>query len=473
MVYDAVRCVLPGEEFRGNADKSIPSDYFSAMLPGSAVKAEPVPDQLPENGGERKRKKKMRDRNPIPQIKDIHEIRAQFPLLAASGLVYLDNSATTQKPECVLKAMEDYYRNYNANPFRGLYSISEQATEAYEDARRSVSDFIHAADPSEIIFTRNATESLNLAAYSLGELLLKPGDEILVSIAEHHSNMLPWRLAAKRHGATVRYLEPDEEGLFSAETLENALCPKVKIAAVTHMSNIFGRVNDLKTFAEICHENGTLLAADGAQSVPHIPVDVQDLGVDFLAFSGHKMLGPMGIGVLYGKRELLTRMPPFLSGGEMIDMVTRDRIVYADIPHKFEAGTVNAADAVGLAEAVRFMENLGFDAMQEREEALTRRALEGMKAIRGVRVIGSGKARDHHGILTFVVEGVHPHDVAAIMDSEGIAVRAGHHCAQPLHAFLGIPSTTRASIMFYNTEEEIDRFLEVLSSVRRRMGYGG
>lgn len=403
---------------------------------------------------------------------DVRAVRRDFPLLNSSDLAYLDNAATSQKPACVLDREREFYERTNANPFRGLYDISVKATDEYEAARAAAADFINAPDPAEIIFTRNTTESMNLLGYSLTGVLVRPGDRILISIEEHHSNMLPWRLAAKRLGAEVAYVYPDENGEITADAVKAALTPNTKIAAVTQMSNVFGKLNDLKAISAVCHANGTVVVADGAQSVPHVPVDVQDLDVDFLAFSGHKMLAPMGIGVLYGKMEYLEKMPPFMSGGEMIDMVTENRIVYAEIPHRFEAGTVNAAGAAALAEAIRYMRRLGFARTEKRELELTARAMEGMKKIPGVRILGSPKPEDHHGIIAFKVEGVHPHDIAEIFSADHIAVRAGHHCAQPLHLYLKVPSSTRMSVMFYNTEEEIDRFLETLGTIRKRMGYG-
>lgn len=402
---------------------------------------------------------------------DAKEVRKDFPFFAKSDLAYLDNSATSQRLQSVLDAEVKFYEENNANPFRGLYDMSVRATEAYEDARETVRAFINAKEVGEIIFTRNASESLNLVAYSFGSRFFKEGDEILVSIEEHHSNMLPWRYAAERAGATVKYFYVDADGKMTPDMVKAALTPKTKLFAVTQVSNIMGRTNDIKAFAKICHENGTYLVADGAQSVPHMPVDVQDLDCDFLAFSGHKMLGPMGIGVLYGKRELLEQMPPFLSGGEMIQSVTEDRITLEELPHKFEAGTVNAAGAVGLAEAMRYIKNIGFADIQERENALCTRAYQGMQEIPHVTVLGSDDPNDHHGILTFKVDNVHPHDIAAIFASENVAVRAGHHCAQPLLLHIGVPNTTRASVMFYNTEEEVDRFLDVLSQIRGAMGY--
>ena len=403
---------------------------------------------------------------------DIQKIRSDFPFFDKSDLAYLDNSATTQRPRQVVEAVADYEYHHNSNPFRGLYELSIDATERYEAARAKVAKFINAKSDKEIIFTRNASESLNLVAYSLGEMCLKEGDEVITTVVEHHSNMLPWRLAAKRYGATVKYLECEEDGSFSLEKFKSLLTDKTKIVAMTAMSNIFGRIIDIKSFAAAAHEVGAYFVADGAQSVPHSKTDVQNLDIDFLAFSGHKMLAPMGIGVLYGKEELLKKMPPFLSGGEMIEYVTFEDITYAELPHKFEAGTVNAGGAVGLAAAIDYIEQIGIEAIEERELELTRMALEGMQAIPHITVLGSDKAEEHHGILTFKIDGVHPHDIAAIIADSNVAVRAGHHCAEPLHHFIGIPSTTRASLMFYNTEEEVERLLEVMKKIRNMMGYG-
>ena len=402
---------------------------------------------------------------------DIQKIRSDFPFFDKSDLAYLDNSATTQRPRQVVEAVADYEYHHNSNPFRGLYELSIDATERYEAARTKVAKFINAKSDKEIIFTRNASESLNLVAYSLGEMCLKEGDEVITTVVEHHSNMLPWRLAAKRCGATVKYLECEEDGSFSLEKFKSLLTDKTKIVAMTAMSNIFGRIIDIKSFAAATHEVGAYFVADGAQSVPHSKTDVQDLDVDFLAFSGHKMLAPMGIGVLYGKEELLSKMPPFLSGGEMIEYVTFEDITYAELPHKFEAGTVNACGAVGLAAAIDYIEQVGMEAIEERELELTRMALEGMQAIPHITVLGSDKAEDHHGILTFKIDGVHPHDIAAIIADSNVAVRAGHHCAEPLHHFIGIPSTTRASLMFYNTEDEVQRLLDIMKQIRPMMGY--
>lgn len=403
---------------------------------------------------------------------EITKIRQDFPLLADCGIAYLDNAATSQKPYCVLEAEREFYEKYNANPFRGLYALSEAATERYEEARRAAARFIHANSPEEIIFTRNTTEGLNLVAYSYGSLVLQPGDEILVSITEHHSNLLPWQQAAARTGAKVRYLECEPDGKLTMEALEQALTPHTRILAIAQVSNVLGRAYDLKAITARCHQANVAVVADGAQSVAHMPVDVTDLDVDFFAFSGHKMLGPMGIGVLYGKKALLDVMPPFLTGGEMIESVTRQGAVYAQVPHKFEAGTVNAAGAAALEKAIGYLEGIGFSQIKDREDALTALAIEQMEQIPGVRILGAQKPQEHHGIITFTLDGVHPHDVAAILDADGVAVRAGHHCAQPLLKHLGVPSATRASIAFYNTEEEILRFTDSVKQIRRKMGYG-
>lgn len=402
---------------------------------------------------------------------DVKEIRKDFPFFSGSDAVYLDNSATTQRPKRVMDALLDFYYHKNANPFRGLYPLSWEATEAYEEARRITAEFIGAASSREVIFTRNASESLNLLGFSLGSLLLHEGDEVIVSVAEHHSNMLPWRAAAERQGAALRYLLPDEEGHFSVEELKKLITEKTRIVAMTAMSNVFGELYDTAAFAAAAHEAGAVFVADGAQSVPHTKTDVKKMDCDFLAFSGHKLLSPMGIGVLYGKEEWLEKLPVFMTGGEMIEYVTMDEVSYAELPHRFEAGTVNAGDAVALGEAIRYIRELGQDAMEGRERELTRIAMEGMKRIPHIRIIGSPDPDDHHGILTFRVEGVHPHDTAEIMAGDGICIRAGHHCAQPLHEYLKINSTNRASLMFYNTEEEIERFLSSLGTVRRRLGY--
>ena len=402
----------------------------------------------------------------------VEEIRRDFPFFEKNTLAYLDNSATSPRPRSVVEAVEDFYYHRNANPFRGLYDLSVEATDAYEAAREKVARFIGAESSTEIIFTRNASESLNLAAYSLGELVLREGDEIVCSVVEHHSNLLPWQHAAGRAGAVVKYLEPEADGSFSPEKLDELMSERTKIVALTAMSNVFGQMNDVKALAAVAHKYGAYYVADGAQSVPHGSTDVQELDVDLLAFSGHKMLSPMGIGVLYGKEKLLDRMPPFLTGGEMIETVSLTGVTYAELPHKFEAGTVNAGGAVGLAAAIDYLESVGMDRIVEREKELSRLAYSLISEIPHIELLGAKDPEGHHGIFTFRVEGVHPHDVAAILADRDLAVRAGHHCAEPLHQYLKIPSTTRASLMFYNTEEEVERLAEAMRSIRPVMGYG-
>ena len=398
-------------------------------------------------------------------------IRCDFPLLIQTNEAYLDNAATSQKPYCVIKAVEDFYKHSNANPLRGLYELSVNATDRYENAREAVRKFIHAKESAEIVFTRNATESLNLIAYSYGLSNLREGDEIVVSITEHHSNILPWQMVARSTGAKLVYLECEQDGRITDEAIEKTITEKTRLVAVGEVSNVTGRRNPVEKIIEKAHSIGAVTVVDGAQSTPHMAVDVQAMNTDFFVFSGHKLLGPMGIGVLYGKRELLEAMPPFLTGGEMIQTVSREGAVWAELPHKFEAGTVNAADAVGLHAAIDYITGLGFDAITEREDALTAYAMEGMKKIPHLHLIGSDDPAEHNGILNFVIDGVHPHDISAILDADGIDVRAGHHCAQPLLNHLGFRSTTRASLMFYNTEEEVRRLLGSLASVRSRMGY--
>ena len=403
---------------------------------------------------------------------DLSALRRDFPILRDERRIYLDSAATSQKPQQVLDAINQYYRTMNANPLRGLYKWSIEATEAYENARARAAAFIGAAAPREVIFTRNATESLNLIAYSYGLSRLSEGDEIVVAVSEHHSNLLPWQMVAKRTGAVLKFLECLPDGTYTEEELQAKIGARTKLVAVGHVSNVFGTTNPVERIAELAHAAGAVVVVDGAQSAPHKKVDVQALGADFFAFSGHKMLGPMGIGVLYGREELLEEMPPFLTGGEMIESVARDSAVYAELPHKFEAGTVNAAGAVGLCAAIDYLEGVGFDRIEEHEKRLTSQLLESLRSIPFVTVYGAESAADHCGIVTFNVEGCHPHDVSSILDADEICIRAGHHCAQPLMTHLGINAACRASLYLYNTEEEVSRFAECLTKVRKELGYG-
>ena len=398
--------------------------------------------------------------------------RKDFPLLTAQDIAYLDNAATAQRPQCVLDAVRRFYCEQNANPLRGLYPLSIAATDAYENAREAVRRFLNAKSTAEIVFTRNTTEGLNLVAYSYGLSHIRAGDEVVVSILEHHSDLLPWQMVCRQTGAVLKFLDCEPDGSLDLNKAEALITDKTKLVAVTHISNVIGRVNPIRQLADMAHKHGAVLVVDGAQSTPHIPVDVQALDADFLAFSGHKVYGPMGIGVLYGKRALLEAMPPFLTGGEMIESVSREGAVFAELPHKFEAGTVNAAGAAGLHAAIDYVQSVGFDAMHRQELALTQRTLAGMADMPHIHVIGSDKPEEHNGIVTFTVEGVHPHDVSEILACDGVDVRAGHHCAQPLLQHLGLNATVRASFAFYNTENEVDRLLQSLSTIRERMGYG-
>ena len=401
---------------------------------------------------------------------NVNKIRQDFPLFRTYNEAYLDNAATAQRPQCVLDAICNFYSNSNANPLRGFYPLSLAATDAYENARARVAQFIGAKSANEVVFTRNASESLNLVAYTYGTANLKPGDRVVVSILEHHSNMLPWQMVCKKTGAELHYLECQLDGSFTEEALDAAITPNTKIVAVTHVSNVLGCVSPVEEIVERAHQAGAVVVLDGAQSVPHMPVNVTKLGVDFLAFSGHKLMGPMGIGVLWGRSELLEEMPPFLTGGEMIESVTRTGATWAEVPHKFEAGTVNAEGAVGLAAAMDYIEKIGFTDMMAQEELLVTRTMEGIAKIPYVHVLGSSDPKNHTGIVNFLVDDVHPHDVAEILEADGINVRSGHHCAQPLLAHLGCRASTRASFMFYNTTDEADRLVESLKTVRGRMG---
>lgn len=400
------------------------------------------------------------------------DYRTDFPLLLNEKTIYLDNAATSQKPACVIEAERDYYLKSNANPLRGFYPLSIEATQIYEDSRKTVQKFINASSDKEIVFTRNTTESLNLVAYSYGLANLCKNDEIVISVMEHHSNMLPWRMVAQKTGATLKYLFCEQDGSITDENLDEVITDRTRLFAIGQVSNVLGRLNPVDKIIEKVHAVGGIIVVDAAQSAPHMAIDVKKMDVDFLAFSGHKLLGPMGIGVLYGKRDLLEEMEPFMSGGEMIDSVRLESVVYAQLPHKFEAGTVNAGGAAGLAAAIDYIESIGFDSIEEKEYDLTKRAIEGIQKIPHVHILGSKDPADHHGIVSFTIEDVHPHDVSSILEADGIDVRSGHHCAQPLLEHLGVGSATRASIMFYNTEEEIDALVESIASVRQRMGYG-
>ena len=394
-----------------------------------------------------------------------------FPILNRKmnghRMVYLDNSATTQKPESVVRAICGYYGGCNANPHRGVYELSVKATQIYEDTRVKVQKFINAKSPAEIIFTKNATEALNLVAYSYGLENIHAGDEILITITEHHSNLVVWQMVAKAKGAKLNYIYLDDDGNLSAKDISEKLTKRTKILAVTQISNVLGLKNDIKKLATQAHEVGAIIVADGAQSVPHIPVDVQDLDVDFLAFSAHKMLGPMGIGILYGREKILDAMQPFLSGGDMIEYVEEQDTTFAELPNKFEAGTQNVGGAAGFSAAIDYINEIGFAEIERIEKILTEYAVSELKKIPYIELYGCNSTRDNKiGIVTFNIKDVHPHDVATILDSEGVAIRAGHHCAQPLMKYLGQNSTCRASFYFYNTLEDVDHFIDAIKKVR-------
>ena len=405
----------------------------------------------------------------------MNDFRSDFPFFSNEknkGLIYFDNAATTQRPHQVIDAIRHFYEENNANPLRGLYDLSVRATEAYENARHTVARFINAAEDCEVIFTRNASESLNLVAYTYGMANIREGDEIAVSIMEHHSNILPWQMVTKAKGAKLVYLECDREsGVISDEEIAAKIGSRTKIVAVAHVSNVLGITNDIEKIAKAAHKAGAVVVVDGAQAVPHIKTDVRALDADFYAFSAHKLTGPTGCGVLYGKKSLLENMPPFLRGGEMIEYVTREEATWAPLPAKFEAGTVNAGGAVALEAAVNYIESIGFDHITKHDNSLALRLIEGMKKIPHVSIIGNSDGNRHCGIVTFTIDGVHPHDIATVLDTERIAIRAGHHCAQPLGSYLGVPATARASVYFYNTEEEVDVFLSKVKNIRSWMGF--
>ena len=389
----------------------------------------------------------------------VEAFRQDFPILASSvrgkPLVYLDNAATTQKPRQVIDALNDYYRRYNSNIHRGLHTLSEQATNAYEAARGKIRAFINAASDKEVIFTRGTTEGINLVAQSYGRSRLAAGDEIIVSEMEHHSNIVPWQLLREQTGATLKVIPINDDGELMMDEYAKLLSDKTRIVAVAHVSNALGTVNPVAAIAQLAHEAGAVVVLDGAQAAPHEKIDVQALDCDFYAFSGHKLFGPTGIGALYGKQALLEDMPPYQGGGDMIKMVTFAKTLYNDLPYKFEAGTPYIAGVIGLGAAVDYVNEAGMERIADYEQALLQYATAEVGAIAGVRLIGTAKERA--GVLSFVVDGIHPHDLGTLLDHEGIAVRAGHHCAMPVMERFKIPATARASFAFYNTFEEVDK----------------
>ena len=406
----------------------------------------------------------------------VNEYLRDFPILQTKmngrPIVYLDNGATTQKPETVIRAVADYCTYCNANPHRGAYELSVKATDIYERARVRTQQFIGAARPEEVVFTKNATEALNLVAYSYGLANVREGDEIVITISEHHSNIVPWQVVAKSRGAVLKYIYLGEDGNLSEADIAQQITERTKIVAVTQVSNVLGLVNDVRAVADRAHAVGAVVVVDGSQSVPHIKVDVQAMDADFFAFSGHKMLSPMGIGVLYGKYNILDAMPPFLFGGDMIDYVGEQETTFAELPAKFEAGTQNVSGASGLIAAIDYLDKIGFDRIEAIERDLLSYALPQLRELPFVELYGCDSTRGNKtGIITFNVKDVHPHDVSTILDSYGVAIRAGHHCAQPLMRYLGQNATCRASFYLYNTHEDIDQFIAALKKVRGVLGY--
>lgn len=394
------------------------------------------------------------------------EIRKQFPILdqEVNGhpLVYLDSAATSQKPQVVIEALEKYYREYNSNVHRGVHTLGTRATDGYEGAREKVRKFINASATEEIIFTKGTTASINLVAASYGRKHIQKGDEIVISMMEHHSNIIPWQQLALQTGATLKYLPLQEDGTISLNDAKEIITPNTKIVSVMHVSNVLGVINPIKELAELAHNNGAVMVVDGAQGAPHIKIDVQDLNCDFYALSGHKMCGPTGIGVLYGKKHLLEEMPPIEFGGEMIDFVDLYDSTWKELPWKFEGGTPIIAGAIGLGAAIDFLESIGLENIEKHEHKLAAYALQRMSEIEGLTIYGPMDASKRAGVITFNLDDVHPHDVATVLDAEGIAVRAGHHCAQPLMRWLKASATARASFYLYNTEDDIDRLVEGL-----------
>ena len=401
----------------------------------------------------------------------VEEIKANpykedFPLLSANtDLAFLDSAATAQRPACVLESQRSFYETMNANALRGLYRLSVEATEAINEARASVASFIGATQSQDVVFCRNTSEALNIVAKSFGPSVLEPGDEVCISIMEHHSNLIPWQQVCRATGATLVYLRPDDQGIITPQEMDRKINERTKIVSVTHVSNVLGIENPVAELGKRVHAVGGYLVVDGAQSVPHIPVDIKQIDCDFFAFSGHKVFGPFGIGVLWGKHELLDSMPPFLTGGEMIDSVSETDAVWAPVPEKFEAGTQDAAGIYATAKALEYVNALGMQTLQEREMLLMEYLMDRMGELPFIEIIGNKDPAKHHGALSFNVKGIHPHDVSSILDSCNVAIRAGHHCAQPLLTWLGVESCCRASIAFYNDTSDIDALISGLNTV--------
>ena len=393
---------------------------------------------------------------------NVENIKKDFPLLENRNITYLDSGATTQKPIQVINAIEEFYKKNNANPHRGAYTLSIEATEAYESTRQKIAKFINAKHPEEIIFSKNATESLNLIAYSYGMDNLKKDDEVVISIMEHHSNLVPWQKVTKATESKLNYMYINEEFELSNEEIETKITDRTKIVGIAHVSNVLGTINNVKKIIKYAHKKGAIVIVDASQSIPHMKIDVQDLDADFLVFSGHKMLAPLGIGVLYGKREILNKMTPFLMGGDMIEYVYEQETTYAPLPNKFEAGTQNVEGVIGLGAAIDYINEIGYDKIAEVEKELTEYAREKLSKLDYLDLYLTPNKENHSSVFSFNIKGVHPHDVASILDTENVYVRSGNHCAQPLLRSLGIDSTCRASLYFYNTKEDIDKLVQGL-----------
>lgn len=397
---------------------------------------------------------------------EIEKIKSDFPILQNKNITYLDSGATTQKPRQVLETIENFYEKYNANPHRGAYSLSMEATQIYESTREKIADFINAKYKEEIIFTKNATESLNLIAYSYGIENVKKDDSILISIMEHHSNLVIWQKVSKATGSNLEYMYINKDFEIPDEEIEKKITNKTKIVSIAHVSNVLGTKNNVKKIIEQAHKVGAIVIVDAAQSVPHMKIDVQDLDADFLVFSGHKMLAPLGIGILYGKKEILEKMSPFLMGGDMIEYVHEQETTFAPLPNKFEAGTQNVEGVVGLGAAIDYIQNIGYENIEKSEKELLSYARQELSKLPYLKLYLTPNIENHAGgVISFNIEGVHPHDVASILDSEGVCVRSGNHCAQPLMRFLGIDSTCRASFYFYNTKEDVNKLVQALNKV--------
>ena len=395
-----------------------------------------------------------------------YDLRKDFDIIKNDDIAYLDSGATTQKPKYVIDAIKHYYEYDNANPHRGAYKLSIKATEVYDEAREKVKNFINAKDAREIVFTRNATESLNLIAYSYGLNNIKKGDKIVISIMEHHSNLVPWQMVAKKTGATLEYIYTDENGYLKQEDIEKKIVPGVKMVGITQVSNVLGTINPVKEIVKKAHEVGAVAIVDASQSAPHMKVDVQDLDADFLVFSGHKMLSPLGIGVLYGKEDILDKMSPFLFGGDMIEYVYEQETTFAEVPTKFEAGTQNVEGAVGLGAAIDYLNKIGMDNVEKIEKEVLSYAMEELQKLDFITIYGPKELENHAAVISFNVNKVHPHDVASVLDSENVCIRSGNHCAQPLLRYMGLDSTCRASFYIYNTKEDVDRLIKALKKTR-------